>query len=113
MKVRPAGQRRRFPDAELRARPLPRAAAHGVAALERVPRDGHGGDEAGAERHPRLLPDWPGPAQPPHPGHAPLHAVQDVPRGQSRHPRDTGQGVPRVRWYLTVRMSLISRPLTT
>lgn len=90
-KVRPAGQRWRLHHAELRARSLPHAAPHRVAALERLPRDGHGGDETGGERHPQLLPDRPGPAQPPHPGHAPLHPVQDVARGQSHYPRNAGE----------------------
>lgn len=62
-----------------------------MAALERFPRDGHGGDEAGGERHPELLFDWPGPTQPPHPGHTPLHPVQDVARGQSHYPRNPGE----------------------
>lgn len=62
-----------------------------MAALERVPCDGHRGDEAGGERHPQLLPYWPDQAQPPHPGYAPLHSVQDLPRGQSHHSRDPGE----------------------
>lgn len=90
-KVRPAGQRWRLHHAELRARSLPHAAPHRVAALECFPRDGHGGDETGGERHPQLLPDWPGPTQPPHPGHAPLHPVQDVARGQPHYPRNPGE----------------------
>lgn len=91
VKVWPLGQRRCFSDAELRARPVPHAAPHSVAALERFPRDGHGGDEEGRERHPQLLPYRPDQTQPPHPGYAPLHALQELPRGQSHHPRDAGE----------------------
>lgn len=62
-----------------------------MAALERLSCDGHGGDEAGRERHPQLLPDGPSQAQPRHPGHTPFHSLQDLPRGQSHHPRNPGE----------------------
>lgn len=62
-----------------------------MAALERFPRDGHGGDEEGGERHPQLLPYRLDQAQPPHPGHAPFHLVQDLPRGQSNYSGNPGE----------------------
>lgn len=91
VKVWLSGQRRCFFDVELRASAVPRAPPHSVAALERLSRDGHGGDEAGGEQHPQLLPDRSDQAQPPHPGHAPFHSVQDIPGGQSHHPWDAGE----------------------
>lgn len=62
-----------------------------MAALERFPCDGHSGDETGRKRHPQLLPYRPDQAQPPHPGHAPLHPLQELPRGQSHYSRDPGE----------------------
>lgn len=62
-----------------------------MAALEHFPCDGHSGDEKGRKRHPQLLPHRPDQAQPPHPGHAPLHSLQELPRGQSHYSRDPGE----------------------
>lgn len=91
VKVWPLGERRRQPNPELWASAVPHTAAHRVAPLERLPCDGHGGDEAGRERHPQLLPDWPGQAQPVHSGFAAFHPLQNVPRGQPHHPWDPGE----------------------
>lgn len=91
IQVWPLGQRRSFDNAELWARSIPHNASHSLAAVERVPCDGHCCHEAGGEWHPQLLPHWPDQTQPPHSGHAPLHTLQNLPRGQSHHPRDPGE----------------------
>lgn len=54
LQVRPASQRRRLADPELRARSLPHPVPYRVAAVERLPRHGHAGDEEGEQQ--RALP---------------------------------------------------------